>query len=320
MTIFITGASGYVGRHVLEALDLQGHTVRALMRAKPSGESSAEIVQGDLSVPESYAEALDGVTSVVHCAAIGRPTDAGADSKLYEAGARAGVQKFIYLSSIAVYGCPPDGIITEETPPLRTSDEYSHSKVATEQALLVCRGIPELDILRLGCVYGSNGGWWTTTMLRMMQHNDQLLVNGGAGIANLIHVQDAASLICSLIARSNLGAEVYNVTDGAPITWSDYFATLEAILGRKGTRSMTAEEAEQFGKRWLKPSFADRLIRKLRPGRPVQALGAQEIAGFASRAIYSNRKAVESLGFEPATVVNHGRLERPPLTPQVGLR
>ena len=110
--IALTGATGFIGRHLLADLTARGYRVRVLLRrptALPEGAASA--VVGDLTRPINMAAALAGVDAVVHSAGLahamsGAPEDdyrtlnTEATRKLAEAAARAKVRRFVFLSSI----------------------------------------------------------------------------------------------------------------------------------------------------------------------------------------------------------------------------
>jgi nucleoside-diphosphate-sugar epimerase len=301
-SVFVTGASGFIGRHVVRLLDQRGYRVRALVRRIPSRpfDENVEVVIGDLTKPETYWDKLNGALAVVHSALTENFSgDLEATASLQDLSARAGVRKFIHMSSIAVYGNPPSGNITEETSCHAAADTYSRTKLAIEEALRRDSKIPELVILRLGCVYGPGGGWWSDGLLNMMKSGKLIVVNGGTGTANLIHVADIAGMVELLLKRSNSEVEVFNVTDGVPVPWSRYFSGLEEILGRSATASMGAGEAREYGRKWLQPSLPRRVIRKLLGARRIHPLDDKGIDGFTSTAVYSNQKAVQTLDFRP---------------------
>jgi nucleoside-diphosphate-sugar epimerase len=159
--VLVTGASGFVGRHIVDLLSSAGVHVKALVRRipQPGFDASVEMVIGDLGRPESYAPALGGVTAVVHAALTDNLSDEPrATSTLFSQSAQAGIRKFVHLSSIAIYGNPPSEIVTEETTPVPSTDAYSRTKLAIEDALQSTSTGLEIAILRLGCVYGPGGG------------------------------------------------------------------------------------------------------------------------------------------------------------------
>jgi nucleoside-diphosphate-sugar epimerase len=232
-----------------------------------------------------------------------------ATSTLSSLSARAGVRKFVHLSSIAVYGNPPSGAITEETAPIPSSDAYSRTKLAIEEALQATTSTSlETAILRLGCVYGPGGGWWTDGLLNQMQRGKLILVNQGTGIANLVHVSDVASVVALLLERSGQPFEIFNVTDGTPVPWSRYFAKLEEMLGRTATVSMSAAEAREHARKWLRPSLARRVIRKISGAPIIYPLDERGVDNLASQAVYCNKKATAVLDFAPEYDLERGML------------
>ena len=131
--IALTGATGFIGRHLLQSLSRRGFRVRVLLRRPvevPEGASSA--VVGDLIRPMNMAAALAGVDAVVHSAGLGlamsgtpeddfRASNTEATQRLAEAAARARVQRFVFLSSIrAQTGLSASGIVTESDVPAPT--------------------------------------------------------------------------------------------------------------------------------------------------------------------------------------------------------
>ena len=283
-SVFVTGGSTFVGRNIVELLQEQDY----------------KVLTGDLSRPETYTSALNGVSAVVHAAVTeDLSNEPQATSDLLNFSGQAGIGRLIHLSSIAIYGIPPSGTITEETPPLASADAYSSTKLAIEEALLSRPSPPEVVILRLGCVYGRGGGWWTEGLLSQMERGNVILLNDGSGIANLIHVTDIAELVLMLLRQSNLPAGVFNVTDGMPVTWSQYFSELERLLGRTATVRMNMQEARDHSRKWLRPSLSRRVLRKASGARPIHPLDDRAIETFASQAVYSSEKAATRLGFRP---------------------
>jgi nucleoside-diphosphate-sugar epimerase len=308
-TVFVTGGSTFVGRNIVEVLQQQDYKVRALVPAHRQQvfDHSIEVVAGDLSKPETYASALRGVSAVVHAALTeDLSNEPQASSDLLNFSGQAGVGKFIHLSSIAIYGTPASGTITEETPPLRSADAYSLTKLASEEALLSRPSPPEVVILRLGCVYGPGGGWWTEGLLSQMKRGNVILLNDGSGIANLIHITDIAGLTLMLLRQSNPPLGVFNVTDGMPVTWSQYFSELERLLGRTAIVRMNMQVARDHARKWLRPSLLRRVLRRVAGARPIHPLDDRAIETFASQAVYSNEKAATMLTFRPTHDLESG--------------
>src|SRR5215469_13894190 len=164
MLIALTGATGFIGRHLLRELPARGFRLRVLLRRPapvPDGASSAVI--GDLARPQNMAAALADVDAVIHSAGLahamsGVPEDdyralnTEATIGLARAAQRARVKRFVFLSSIrAQCGPASETVLTEAIEPAPT-DAYGRSKLAAE------RGLATLDLdwaaLRAVLVYG----------------------------------------------------------------------------------------------------------------------------------------------------------------------
>jgi len=166
--VLVTGASGFIGCRLVERLhygsDWQPRAlIRNPGRAARLARMPIEFAIGDLASPTDLAKALEGCAAVVH-AGIGTSwreseriaTTVQGTKNIVEAALRAGVKRFVHVSTLAVYGERVDGTITEETPvnPKKGWD-YAESKHAAEQIVLeaAAKGLPAV-ILRVAVVYG----------------------------------------------------------------------------------------------------------------------------------------------------------------------
>jgi nucleoside-diphosphate-sugar epimerase len=162
--VALTGATGFIGRHLLTELPKRGYKIRVLLR-RPTilpPEASGAVV-GDLAAPRNMSDALAGVDAVIHSAGrapgmSGLPEDdyrainTEATVGLARAAARAGVRRFVFLSSIRAQSGPVAGeVLTEDMEP-RPTDAYGRSKLDAE------RGLADIHIdwvaLRPVLVYG----------------------------------------------------------------------------------------------------------------------------------------------------------------------
>jgi dihydroflavonol-4-reductase len=151
-TVLVTGATGFLGSAVAEALVAAGHTVRVL--ARPGGDRrnlvgiDAELVEGDLARPETLEPALKGCGALYHVAADYRlwvrdpdtmyRTNVAGSAALIRAAAKAGVARAVYTSSVAVLGIDKTGKPADEETPVTLADmvgHYKRSKFLAEQAV-----------------------------------------------------------------------------------------------------------------------------------------------------------------------------------------
>lgn len=168
--ILVTGANGFIGSHLVQHLHREGAHVLAGVRNPERGEFLAsqgiEVVKLDLQKPEDFPKVLRGVGTVLNVGAwLGRapkgakeayfkklkgekltgPEKASAEAwrtnvvgnrDLIDAAIKANVRRFVDTSSIAVYGLPTRGIITEQTPTL-PYNAYSETKIVSEEILVL---------------------------------------------------------------------------------------------------------------------------------------------------------------------------------------
>jgi nucleoside-diphosphate-sugar epimerase len=169
MKALVTGASGFLGRRIVQRLLREGIEVRALVRPGRSGcDVGGELCEGDICEEASVAAAVHGVDWVVHAAA--KVETAGTWEAFAEANVRgtrrviraahgAGVRRIVHISSLSVYAVPRHGVtITEESPYESEADArgpYSRSKLAADRIAFfeAERGAPVV-VLRPGLLYG----------------------------------------------------------------------------------------------------------------------------------------------------------------------
>jgi len=139
--VALTGATGYTGFRVLEALFGRGDSVAALARPASTRpelrESGARLVEGDLSDRAALDALVEGADAVVHVAAVyrtaGHPdsyyheVNVGGTERLLEAAARAGVRRFVHTSTVGVHGHVPDPP-ADESSPMDPADVYQRTK------------------------------------------------------------------------------------------------------------------------------------------------------------------------------------------------
>ncbi len=158
---FLTGATGFVGGHLLDELLASGARVRCFVRDRSKlrvpGGAAVEIVEGDLRDPATLAGALDGCDVAYHCAADYR-LYARHPEELYQSNvegtrhilaeaSRAGVGRVVYTSSVGALGLEPDGSPATEETPVTLDDmvgHYKRSKFLAERVAdeWVAKGLP----------------------------------------------------------------------------------------------------------------------------------------------------------------------------------
>lgn len=240
--VLVTGASGFVGPHVVAALSKAGWSLRlAARRPMPSPEGIETVVVGDLAERIDWSEVLRGIDHVVHMAGLAH-AGPGLDEALYRrinteatlelarAAAAAGVRRFVYLSSIkalsGVFDGPP---LAEDAPPAPT-DVYGRSKWAAEQGLAAL-GL-DWVALRPVLIYGPGVKANMAALLKLAQSPLPLPLGGLKAPRSLLAVENLADAILFALSPACPARQSYTVADREPISVAEMLAAMRAGLGR----------------------------------------------------------------------------------------
>jgi nucleoside-diphosphate-sugar epimerase len=255
-TIFVTGATGFIGGRVCERLIQAGcKNVRALVhtphRAARIGRLPIQLCLGSLLNRASLREALGNANLVVHCGlGVGRGIVEGTQN-LLEAAVSAGVERFIHMSTAAVYGLTPKpGSETEEAPLPHTGEPYCDNKGRAERAVLRfgTRGLPGV-ILRPSIVYGPYSAWSTRLIPDLKEHRVSL-VNGGKGACNTTYIDNLIDAVFLAFEKDEALGEAFFITDGEAVTWGDFIQAHVRMLGEDVTlRNLSPEEIRDHYRR-----------------------------------------------------------------------
>lgn len=248
MKVLVTGANGFIGRHVVERFVEAGHDVRALVRpsATLSGlpwTGQVEIARADLRAARDLDRACSGVDALVHIAArMGgseaqqfETTVAGTE-RLLEAFRGAGGARVVLASSYAVYDWSAiEGSLTEDSPVVRERlwrrGPYTVAKVWQERVArrMAAEGAFELTVLRPGFVWGRDH----VRLAGMGQRYGGLyVVFGRSTLLPLTYVENCADAFAIATPIDGAQGETFNVVDDEPVTSRRY--TTE-YLRRTGT-------------------------------------------------------------------------------------
>ncbi len=243
MLLALTGATGFIGQHLLRELPRRGYRVRMLLRRPtPVALPATSAVIGDLAQPRNMAAALEGVDAVIHSAGLaprmsGRPEDdfrvlnTEATIALARAAQRAGVKRFVFLSSLrAQCGSSSDAVLTETLPPAPT-DAYGRSKLAAE------RGLAELDLdwvaLRLAVVYGPGAKCNVAQLMRFARSALPLPLGAFKGRRSLLALDNLTAAIDVVLHVPEPLRRVLIAADPQALTAAEIITTLRQGLGRR---------------------------------------------------------------------------------------
>lgn len=240
--IALTGATGFIGRHLLRELPKRGYRIRVLLRrpAEVPPEASGAVV-GDLARPQNMSAALKGVDAVIHSAGLahamtGLPEDdyrvlnTEATIGLARAAERAGASRFVFLSSIrAQTGPTADGILTEAME-ARPTDPYGRSKLAAEEGLATL-GL-DWVALRPVLVYGPGAKGNVAGLLRAARLPYPLPLGGLHGRRSLVSLDNLVEAIDTVLKAPEPLRRPLIVAEPDPLTVPEMIAALRKGLGR----------------------------------------------------------------------------------------
>lgn len=218
-TIAITGATGFAGGHAVAELLRRGHRVRALVRNPLASKlpAAVDVVAGDLHDLEALDRLMAGADAVVHLAgAISAVkahdyfrVNAHGTIAVVEAAARAGVPRFVHVSSLAA-----------RQPELSS---YGASKRAGEDAVVKLTAQLNAVILRPPAVYGP-GDRATLPLLKALTQSVAIIPSSAQSRFSLIHVSDLARIVADAAMSDVTG--LHEISDGTRegYSWSDLLA------------------------------------------------------------------------------------------------
>lgn len=228
MRVLVAGAYGFVGRHVIAALQVRGHAVVAAVRASRRGTRLPGIETIDCDFvrdvdPATWRARLVGVDAVVNCAGILRQRHAGDFERVHDtvavalgrAAAACGIARFVQVS---VLGDPADG-------------EFVASKHAGDARLLALE-LP-VTVLRPSLVYSLAGSYGGSSLLRALAAVPWVLPLPGDGRQPVqpIHAEDLAAIVVAVLERPQPPRGTFEVGGPAAMTLREFLQDLRVWLG-----------------------------------------------------------------------------------------
>lgn len=228
--ILVTGGTGFVGSRIVHALRTEGRPVRCLVRTPARAAQldawGCELVQGDVTDPDSLARAVEGVDAVVHLVAIiqGKPEEfervmtRGTES-LVAAAEGAGVRRFVLMSALGT---------SEAT---RELTPYYRAKWSMEQTV---QAAPfEHVIFRPSFVFGRDGGI-LPTFFRLVRYSPVTPVVGpGTQRIQPIWVDDVAAYYARSIDLAEAAGRTFEIGGPDVVTWDGLYSRIATVLGKR---------------------------------------------------------------------------------------
>ncbi|HRI58261.1 MAG TPA: NAD-dependent epimerase/dehydratase family protein [Saprospiraceae bacterium] len=304
--ILVTGGTGFLGSYLIRLLVQKGYKLRALRRAASAMDLVQEVagqvewVEADVTDIVALEDAFQGVTHVMHCAAISsfHPRDAerlkninvDGTTNIVNLALDFGIQKLIHVSSIAAFGRSKDRPRLDETAKwVQSSDNsrYAVSKYLSEQEVWRAHieGLP-VAIVNPAVILGS--GFWDAGSPRFFSQIDQGLKFWPVGRSGFVDVRDVAQFML-LLLESDIVGERY-ILNAQNTSFKELFELIANALGTKPppikVTPLLAEVAWRV--EWLK--------EKILGTEPV--VTKESARSSVSSFYYDNKKSLTVPGFQ----------------------
>jgi len=310
----VTGGSGFLGSHLVEALVTRGEEVRVLVRPTSKIDHlktlEVELSYSDLNNVQSLKKAVQGIERVYHCAALSNDwgdresfyvANVTGVSNILEAALEAGVSKFIHVSTTDVYGYPNAPV--DETASFQLRGwHYGDTKIEGERLVWSYykkHGLP-ITVVRPVSIYGPRSGSLIVEIVELLKTGDMVHIGKGQKSAGLAYVTNVVDLILRSADNERSVGQAYNASDGSEVTWRQYIDRLAEIVGVDSPRIVIPYRIAYFTGWLMEKAYGGLKIKS----RPLLTRLAAEL--FGTDQGYSINKARQELGYEPKVHFDEG--------------
>jgi nucleoside-diphosphate-sugar epimerase len=315
--IFLTGASGYVGRNLIRHFVARGVEIAALVRS----DSSAELVRSLGAIPvrgelldRALSAGMAGCDALIHAAA---NTDHGPASEkqrrvnedgtyaVLDTARAAGIRKVIHLSTESVLATGKPLVNVDETMPLpqKPAGGYSRTKAAAERIALAANASDfSVVVLRPRFVWGGDDTTALPALTQAVKSGKFAWISGGTYLTSTTHIANLCAAVALALGRGR-GGEVYFISDGAPVPFR---SIVSALLETQGL--VIPEKTVPRAVVRTVATIGD-ILAKISGGKIVPPLTRQAYATSAVEVSFNIGKARRELGYEPVISREEGLAE-----------
>ena len=318
MKLLITGGTGFIGsrlalharaggRAVVVAGQVNTDAERA--RLKELNDAGVEIAQGPLQDADFARQVSAGCDLVIHLAAAQHEAnvpDAYFEAvnvegtrTLLEASLAAGVRRFVYGSTIGVYGEAADSVLTEESPP-RPVNIYGRTKLAAEGVVNSYASRLPTTIVRISETYGP-GDFRLLKLFKAIDRGRFFMIGAGMNRRQVIHVSDLIAILLRAGEHPAAIGQVFVAAGAEIMTTRDLVKGVAAALGRPAPRLRAPL--------WPFLMLAVAMEVTLKPLGIQPPLHRRRLDFFRKSFVFDTRKVREVLGYTPTVAFGAGAAE-----------
>ncbi|HEY7535708.1 MAG TPA: NAD-dependent epimerase/dehydratase family protein [Thermodesulfobacteriota bacterium] len=311
MKVLVTGATGVIGSHLTESLVREGYEVKALARETSYTNilrlPDVEIVYGDINDLQSIERAVKGCHQVYHLAAKTSRSNCSkkeyysvnvdGTKKVASVALKAGVDRFIYCSTVGVYGNTSNTLVNEDTE-TNPNSTYSNTKLLGEKAAIISHrrdGLPVV-IARISTVLGPRSTNWLK-WVQDISKNSFRMVGSGENRIHMVYISDLIDGLKLLGKVSDIEGETYIIAGREPIKIKQFVELIAQELNI--APSYKTLPAFPF----YSLNFLANLVYRYLDYQPKISA---KVNFFLSNQIFDITKAQNELGYSPKVPLKEG--------------
>ena len=313
MNVLITGATGLLGGHLLQALQQRGEQIRALVLPVENADrlmaQGVEVVRGDVTDASTLAPVVKDIDILFHLAGmmgVNRPLAAyrlvnvTGSENLYRAAQASGVRRFVHTSSHTVYGLGYGRFLTEKDALRPDPDPYSITKAEGDRLIrrLMLNSDMETVIIRPGTFFGPGDRLHFGRIAQRMKQGKGVMIGRGDNALPFCYVTDVVQGFLLAAYHEKAPGNVYNISHDHPLTQQALFnAVADEVGGKRPTRHLPYVPL-------YSGSIVAERVAHLTHTRPVVTRLGVMMFGTDNR--HSIEKARSELGYEPRVEIREG--------------
>lgn len=317
MKILVTGATGFIGRHIIASLlgrrDCELYIIaRDEKKAGEIFNGNVTIYKGDITLPKSLCDVFKDKDIIIHSAALMSNYEYEGKDRYYEVNVKGlsnilaccephRLKRFLHISSAGVYGRTEPIPVREDSFYGSGLSVYEWSKKEAESVLLeYCRkySVP-FTILRLSQMYGPGMHYGWPDTIRAIAKGKMLIPGKGNARIHLLHIRDCINAVNLALNNDIAINKIYNIAGPEILKLNEVFKIISCILGVDPPRSIP----------YFIPYSAS-LILSLLPNfmktGNIRLLTPHRVSFFRSDHIYDISSVKRDLGYEPCVKVKEG--------------